>query len=165
MEPFLGEIRMFGFNFPPRGWLLCNGELLMIEQYQSLYTILGPTYGGDGRSTFALPDLRGRTPINHNNTVELGQRGGEETVTLTADTIPHHTHAVQASIWSANSTDFEDNILSVAAIKAYSAMNPDSFMNASAIPTVGGGQEHENMPPFLAINYCICIDGYYPPPH
>ena len=171
-EPFLAEVRMVGFNFAPRGWAFCDGQILPINQNQSLYSLLGPTYGGDGRTSFALPDLRGRTPIHvgrsdGGDSHALGQKGGEETHTLSPAEMPSHRHAVEAVNETADAANPGGAYLArpVAAVgTVYSGtgelgtvrLNPDS------VTAVGGGQAHANMQPYLAVNFCIALQGLYP---
>ncbi|NES22537.1 MAG: phage tail protein [Symploca sp. SIO3E6] len=167
-EPFIGEIRLFGFDFAPKGWAKCDGALLSINQNQSLYSILGNTYGGDGRTDFGLPGLRGRTPISFDNNHILGEQSGTETIDLTTDKMPTHTHAMQATNADAISGNDGANptghILAQATTKIYS----DDFstltsMNAITVGNTGGGTGMNNMQPFLTINFCIALTGLYPP--
>jgi len=174
-EPFLAEIRPFGFNFAPRGWALCDGQILPINQNQSLYSLLGTTYGGDGRTTFALPDLRGRVPLHKASGFDLGSRGGAETVNLTASQMPNHTHAdgvdankLQAKL-RANSgaaTTSDPTGASLAAANVYSSDPPSVDMSSNSLgvtlANTGGGQGHNNMPPVATINFCIAIQGVFP---
>lgn len=162
-EPFLGEIMIVGFNFAPRGWALCNGQLLPIAQNQSLYSLLGTTYGGDGRTSFALPDLRGRTPIHFGNGHTLGQKSGEETHTLAATEMPAHTHAVQASPTAADTPLPGGNLPgTTAAADVYNAANNVENMSAAAVANNGSGQAHANMQPYLTLNFCIALRGLFP---
>jgi len=169
----IGEVTMFAGNFAPRGWALCDGQLLPISQYQSLFSILGTTYGGDGRTTFALPDLRGRTPIHVGrgpglSDYRLGQKGGVETVTLTTNQIPAHQHAADFKLNTANAAgdtkNAQDNAFGAKEI--YTTSAPATAMNAGTITgnigNTGGGQAHENRPPYLGINYIIALQGTYP---
>lgn len=170
-EPFLAEIRLAGFNFAPRGHAQCDGQILPINQNQSLYSLLGTTYGGDGRTTFGLPDLRGRVPVHPGsvagNTVTQGQKTGVESVTLTAAETPNHTHTMNvATSDNANQAGGAGNALaspSAAIGSTYSATTtaPDTSLRSSAISTVGG-QSHENMQPWLALNFIIAIQGLFP---
>ena len=163
-EPYLGEIRMFGFNFPPRGWAKCDGELLAIDQNQSLYSILGTTYGGDGRTSFALPELRGRVPIGFSGTYPQGQKSGEEKVTLSTDQIPAHTHAVQANSNAGSGTTPTDMVLADAGSEnIYGDATNLVSMNANTVGSTGGGQGVVNMQPFLAVEFCIALTGVFPP--
>ena len=167
-EPFLAEIRMVGFNFAPSGWAFCDGQILPINQNQSLYSLLGTTYGGDGRTSFALPDLRGRTPMHQGAGHVLGQKGGAETVTLTAVQIAAHTHTAKAS-----STPGDTRIASSAAI--LSQANPAdellyvtataedaTVLKSGSITNAGGGQAHNNMQPYTTFSYCIALRGLFP---
>ena len=176
--PFLGQITMVGFTFAPRGWAFCDGQILPINQNQSLYSLLGTTYGGDGRTTFALPDLRGRGPMHVGNGHSLGQRGGEERHVLSVGELPSHAHGdavfsevtVNATSGVADKKSPVNNSLAAAPAdprleeKGYSTAAPDTPMadGAVALPSVGGGQPHGNMPPFLAINFCIALQGIFP---
>jgi len=171
-EPMIGEIRMFAGNFAPRGWALCDGQLLSIAEYSALFSILGTTYGGDGRTTFALPDLRGRVPIHPGqgpglSSRRLGEKGGVEAVTLTVNQIPSHTHsAVAYADSSVGSTDKPD-----AAVPARNAGSTPEYgqvgnttlnQDAIVIGNTGGNQPHENMQPYLAVNYIIALVGIFP---
>ncbi len=165
-EPFLAEIRMVGFNFAPRGWALCDGQILPINQNQSLYSLLGTTYGGDGRTSFALPDLRGRTPIHTGSDGfgpfhTLGQKSGEETHTLTTSEMPQHDHILTASNTDGNTANTNNNILAREVGDPYTT--PSNLIGvSSAITNVGGGQAHNNMMPYLAVNFCIALQGLFP---
>ena len=165
-EPFLAEVRLVGFNFAPRGWAFCDGQILPINQNQSLYSLLGTTYGGDGRTSFALPDLRGRVPIHRGSSNgadhTLGQKGGEETHTLSAAEMPQHKHSFQAS------TDPGTKNIPPGAVLAQSPNFPyhDTAnlvkMKTATIAHTGGGQGHNNMQPTLAVNFCIALRGLFP---
>ena len=167
-EPFLAEIGMVGFNFAPRGWSFCDGQLLPINQNQSLYSLLGTTYGGDGRTTFALPDLRGRTPIhvgasNGGESHPQGQKGGAETHTLTAAEMPQHNHFQVATAQSANQSTPGGNLLAATTGNIYGAKTAvASTLNTGSIAHAGGGQAHDNMQPYLAVNFCIALQGLFP---
>jgi len=166
-EPFLAEVRMVGFNYAPRGWAFCDGQILPINQNQSLYSLLGTTYGGDGRTTFALPDIRGRTPIHVGSGHRLGQKSGEETHTLSANEMPQHRHLFRASTTEANRPTSGGEVLArttSADIYRDSDLSPLNFTNlrSGTITNVGGSQAHENMQPFLAVNYCIALQGLFP---
>jgi microcystin-dependent protein len=161
--PFLGEIRMFSFDFVPKGWARCTGELMPINQNQALFSLLGTQYGGDGRTTFALPDLRDSAPMHFdptNGTQQIGERGGEAAHTLTLSETPAHTHAVSSR--STPSTGSPTNAMwASASAPAYGA-TPDVTMAASALTPTGGSQPHENRPPFLVIVFGIAISGIFP---
>ena len=161
-EPFLAEIRIVGFNFAPRGWAFCDGQILPINQNQSLYSLLGTTYGGDGRTSFALPDMRGRTPIHVGGGHREGQKSGEEAHTLTANEMPNHDHVFRASGADGSAIAPQGNFLARATVAAYTPPANVVNMNAFAITNVGGGQAHENMQPYLALNFCIALQGLFP---
>jgi microcystin-dependent protein len=161
-EPFLAEVRIMGFNFAPRGWATCDGQILPINQNQALYSLLGTTYGGDGRTSFALPDLRGRVPIHEGSGYLLGSRGGEEGHTLVMNEMPSHDHKLQGSSDDAISSSPNDNVLSQATIPIYN--NPENLtsLHSSAVATVGNGVPHENMMPFTVLNFVIALQGLFP---
>lgn len=161
-EPFLAEVRLVGFNFAPRGWAFCDGQILPINQNQSLYSLLGTTYGGDGRTSFALPDLRGRVPIHVDSGHRLGQKSGEETHTLAANEMPQHTHVLQASNTDANVPIPEAHVLANVPASLYRAAESPQAMASGTVTNVGGGQAHENMQPYLAVNFCIALQGLFP---
>ncbi|MEL7450443.1 MAG: tail fiber protein [Pseudomonadota bacterium] len=170
-DPFIGEIRMFAGNFAPRNWALCDGQLLPISQYSALFSLLGTHYGGDGRSTFGLPDLRGRAPMHAGQGPGLtprsvGQKGGEETVTLTEAQIPAHRHLVHVRNDSGNSPEPANRVPAIesktdADYGDLPSPPADSF-DASCVSMTGGGQAHDNMAPFQCINFIIAIQGLYP---
>lgn len=164
-EPFLAEIRIVGFNFAPRGWAFCDGQILPINQNQSLYSLLGTTYGGDGRTTFGLPDLRGRTPIHVGSSGgahhRQGQKSGEETVTLSAAQMPAHQHAVQASTTAGNQPISAGNVLA-SANNLYGDPANLTPLHASTLGNAGGGHGHENMQLWLALSFCIALRGLFP---
>ena len=167
-EPFLGEIRMFGFNFAPQGWALCDGQLLPISQNAALFDLLGTTYGGDGTTTFALPNLQSRVPIHQGQGAGLssyvaGQAGGTETVTLAAAQMPEHTHSVKASSSAAASDKPEGSALAKSHSHIYTA-EPDTstVMNANMLGDAGGSASHDNIQPYLAVNFCIALAGIFP---
>ncbi len=165
-EPFLAEVRIMGFNFAPRGWAFCDGQILPINQNQSLYSLLGTTYGGDGRTSFALPDLRGRVPIhvgrsNGGGDHREGQKAGEETHTLSAAEMPQHDHAAQASTNNATTRNPAGKVLG-RALNLYRPADNLTGIRTGSIANVGGGQAHENMQPFTAVNFCIALRGLFP---
>jgi len=164
-EPFLAEIRIVGFNFAPQGYATCDGQILPINQNQALFSLLGTTYGGDGRSTFGLPDLRGRAPVHVGNGDTLGTRGGEENHVLDVLEVPSHDHALRASTDDAGGTTNPpaSNVLSATNTDIYGA--PDGNMTSihpGVVATVGG-QGHNNMQPFLVLNFVIALQGSFPP--
>lgn len=162
-EPFVGEIRPFGFQFAPRGWMECNGQLLAISQYQALFSLLGAMYGGDGRTTFGLPDLRGRAAMHVGQTHAQGQRGGVENVVLTAAQLPQHTHAAECSNVPATQTSPAGKFWAQDANGNVVFNNTGgTTMAPTAIENTGGGQPHQNMQPYLVVNYCIAVEGVYP---
>ncbi|MGH1541824.1 MAG: phage tail protein [Arenicella sp.] len=163
-EPFLAEVRIVGFNFAPRGWAFCDGQILPINQNQSLYSLLGTTYGGDGRTSFALPDLRGRTPIHVGNGHREGQKSGEETHTLAGNEMPRHTHSLQANNSSSSLTDEPTGHVYAQSLGslAYGPPTNTTALSSQSVFNVGGGQAHENMMPYLAINFCIALRGLFP---
>jgi len=162
-EPFLAEIRIVGFNFAPRGWAQCDGQILPINQNQALYSLLGTNYGGDGRTNFALPDLRGRAPIHFDSSNPLGRHGGEENHTLTAAEIPGHNHRLRATNADANERNPANNIWAAnAAGTRFGSAPPNASMAAGSISRVGGGQSHENMQPFTVLNFVIALQGLFP---
>ncbi|GAB4123564.1 MAG: tail fiber protein [Wenzhouxiangellaceae bacterium] len=161
-EPFLAEIRMVGFNFAPRGWAFCDGQILPINQNQSLYSLLGTTYGGDGRTSFALPDLRGRTPIHVGNGHREGQKSGEETHTLAVNEMPQHTHSAMATNSPSAGDDPTGRVLGQAASNVYAGHSASTGMGANMVTNAGGGQAHNNMQPYLSVNFCIALQGLFP---
>ena len=165
-EPFLAEIRIVGFNFAPRGWAFCDGQLLPINQNQSLYSLLGTTYGGDGRTSFALPDLRSRTAIHRGDGYQLGQKGGAETVALSAAEIAEHTHSAQASSNAANQRPIDSQAILAKATPDTDMLYGDSAalvsLTSHTIANVGGGQAHNNMQPYTTLSYCIALQGLFP---
>lgn len=160
-EPFLAEVRIVGFNFAPRGWAFCDGQILPINQNQSLYSLLGTTYGGDGRTSFALPDLRGRTPMHLGNGHTQGQKSGEETHTLAANEMPQHTHSMRASTNTVSTNDPNSNVIGTNSGAPYRDSST-GVMGTDQLARVGGGQAHENMQPYLAVNFCIALRGLFP---
>ena len=169
-EPFLAEVRIVGFNFAPRGWAFCDGQILPINQNQSLYSLLGTTYGGDGRTSFALPDLRGRTPIHvgrSNGGAEhlLGQKSGEETHTIAANEMPQHQHTIHGTSSTADQIDPTGRFPAqtpTPVANLYRTDGATTSLASTALLNVGGGQAHENMQPFLSLNFCIALQGLFP---
>jgi microcystin-dependent protein len=164
-EPFLSEIRIMSFVFAPKGWALCNGQLLPINQNQALFSLLGTTFGGDGRVNFALPDLRSRTPIHVGGSHTLGERGGEPAHTLSISELPTHTHVGQASSTAGNAPVTANNILASSPSNIYSSPTSLTALNASSVTNVGGSQAHVNMQPFLTLSFCIALQGIFPSPN
>lgn len=176
MDPFFGEIRPFAFNYAPKGWAQCNGQLMAISQNTALFSLLGTTYGGDGRSTFALPNLMGSLVVHAGQgpgqNWYLGQSQGSETVQLTTAEMPLHTHTLTATSTPATTTQagttaqlangFEGNFQESTATLAYSASPPNQPMSNGSLTASGGGQPHTNMMPSLAVNYCIALTGIFP---
>src|SRR5205085_9527955 len=151
-EPFLSEIRIFSFGFPPRGWALCDGQLLPINQNQALFSLLGTTYGGDGRVNFGLPDLQGRTPIHMGSSHTLGERGGEQGHTLSISEIPTHTHVLNGSSSAGTLIIAGGNLSGSSPTQTYNGPTNLAAMSPAAISSVGGSQAHLNMQPFLVLN-------------
>ncbi|TPL82737.1 phage tail protein [Mesorhizobium sp. B2-3-14] len=168
-EPFLSEIRIMSFVFAPKGWALCNGQLLPINQNQGLFSLLGTTFGGDGRVNFALPDYRGCVPIHVGSTHTLGERGGEQAHTLSIAEIPTHLHVANASGSQGNSTNPNfggtGNVLAKDPGNIYGPAANLAALNAGSVSSVGGGQAHLNMQPFLTLSFCIALQGIFPSPN
>jgi microcystin-dependent protein len=161
-SPFLGEVKILAFNFAPRGWALCNGQLLAINQNQALFALLGTTYGGNGTTTFALPNLQGRAPVfGGQSSIQLGQAGGEENHTLTVAEMAAHNHPAQANSGNPNTGPIAGNLWCAETAAAY-ATAPNAAMNSSAIGNTGGGQAHANVQPYLVLNFCIALQGIFP---
>jgi microcystin-dependent protein len=162
-EPFLSEIRIMSFNFAPRGWALCNGQLLPINQNQALFSLLGTTYGGNGQTNFALPDLRGKTPIHTGGQIGtlLGQAGGQASHTLINSEMPAHTHIAQGSNNDGDNVIPTSNVFGVVA-GLYGPPAALTSLQPAAISNVGGSQPHENRQPFLTLNFCIALQGIFP---
>jgi microcystin-dependent protein len=165
-EPFLSEIRIMSFSFPPKGWAFCNGQLLPINQNQALFSLLGTTYGGDGRVNFGLPDLRGRAPIHEGSGHTLGERGGEQGHTLSISELPTHAHVFNASTAAAtaNASPGGSYLGQSSGVFLYGSASNVTAMAPNAIGNVGGSQAHPNMQPFLALNFCIALQGIFPSP-
>jgi microcystin-dependent protein len=169
-QPYIGEIRMFGGNFAPAGWMFCAGQLIPISENDALFQLIGTTYGGDGQETFALPDLQGRIPI-HMGTApsganyQIGEKAGVESVTLNTQQIPMHTHALLGSTGNGSQTGPAGNVLSTSTVlKPYGSETPDALMAANSIGIVGGSQPHENLQPYLCVSFIISLYGVYPSP-
>ena len=163
-EPFLSEVRIMSFVFAPKGWALCNGQLLPINQNQALFSLLGTTFGGDGRVNFALPDLRGRTPIHVGSGHTLGERGGEQAHTLSIAEIPTHTHVLAGSNANAAVNNPAGNTLANTTALYHSPTSLTS-LNPGSVGNTGGSQAHLNMQPFLTLSFCIALQGIFPSPN
>lgn len=167
-EPFLSEIRIFSFNFPPKGWAFCNGQFLPINQNQALFSLLGTTYGGNGQTTFALPNLRGQAPIHFGNGFTLGQAGGQSAHTVTMSEMPQHPHTLNSNLCIGGNVinaalgDPTGNYWANNGKAQYSTSPPDAAMHPSAVTNVGGSQPHNNMQPYLVLNFCIALQGIFP---
>jgi microcystin-dependent protein len=166
-EPFLSEVRIMSFVFAPKGWALCNGQLLPINQNQALFSLLGTTFGGDGRVNFALPDLRGRTPIHVGSGHTLGERGGEQAHTLSIAELPQHVHVANATNVTSTANIPASNLLLAVSTpqSVYTAATNLQAMSPAAIANTGGSQAHLNMQPFLTLNFCIALQGIFPSPN
>lgn len=158
-EPFLSELKLVSFNFPPKGWALCNGQLLPINQNQALFSLLGTTYGGNGQTNFALPDMRGRAAVHQGDGFTLGQRAGEEFHTVSISETPTHNHLVNASTLGGNQPQI--SVLG-SANNLYGAVTDMTTLNPATITNVGGSQPHENRAPSLVLNWIIALQGIFP---
>ena len=167
-QPYVGEIRMFAGNFAPAGWMFCEGQLLPISENETLFQLIGTTYGGDGQSTFALPDLRGRVPIHQGTsqgtTYQLAETGGVETVTLTVNQTPVHSHALLASTAIPTSSSPADNLTGQSAAKLYRSGTPTVLLNAASLSPTGGSQPHNNFQPYVCVDFIISLFGIFPSP-
>lgn len=167
-DPFLSEIRIFSFNFPPKGWAFCNGQLLPINQNQPLFALLGTTYGGNGQTNFALPNLRGRTPISFGSGFTLGEAAGSSSVTLNIQQLPTHPHTLNSNLCIGGNVvnaalgDPTGNFWANNGKAQYSTAQPDTVMHPTAVTNVGGSQPHTNMMPYLVLNFCIALQGIFP---
>lgn len=160
-EPYLSEIRIVSFNFPPKGWAFCNGQILPINQNQALFSLLGTTYGGNGQTTFALPNLRGRIPVHTGSGFVLGQSAGEAAHTLIISEVPAHSHSVVASSNTADQSTPQNNYWANSGSNQY-ATGTDSTLNGAALSNAGGSQPHNNLAPYLGLNFCIALQGIFP---
>ena len=164
-QPYVGEIRMFAGNFAPAGWMFCEGQLIPISENETLFTLIGTTYGGDGQSTFALPDLRGRVPVHQGNGYILAETGGAEEVTLTTQQIPAHTHPLLASSSVGAASSPVGNVLAASgSANVYRPAPTAVAMSAQAVGVTGGSQPHTNMQPYLCISHIISLFGIFPSP-
>lgn len=164
-EPFLSEIRLMSFVFAPKGWALCNGQLLPINQNQGLFSLLGTTFGGDGRVNFALPDLRGRTPLHAGSGHTLGERGGEQSHTLSVAELPQHTHTMAVSSAATGGNANPTGRVLGGGNNAYHAPTNLTSLNPASVANAGGSQAHLNLQPFLTLSFCIALQGIFPSPN
>ena len=164
-QPYVGEIRMFAGNFNPAGWMFCEGQLVPISENETLFQLIGTTYGGDGQSTFALPDLRGRLPLHHGNDFVLAETGGAEEITLTVNQIPAHTHALLASEAVGSAASPQGSVLAASGSSNVYRPGPAVVsMSNKTVSPVGGSQPHTNLQPYLCINFIIALFGIFPSP-
>ena len=170
-EPFLSEIRIFSFNFPPKGWAFCNGQLLPINQNQALFALLGTTYGGNGQTNFALPNLQGRSQLHTGSGFTLGQAGGQSAHTVTISEMPQHTHTLSANqaagggATNATQGNANQKYYANSGKATWNTAQPNTAMHPSAVSNVGGSQAHNNMMPYLVLNFCIALQGIFPSPN
>ena len=164
-QPYVGEIRMFAGNFAPAGWMFCEGQILPISENETLFQLIGTTYGGDGQSTFALPDLRGRVPIHQGNGFTLAETGGVETVTLTVSQMPAHSHPLVATTSVATQQNVSPNLFGEATLfNPYINVAPTAAMAPQSVGTTGGSQPHNNFQPYLCVDFIISLFGIFPSP-
>lgn len=165
-QPYIGEIRMFAGNFAPAGWMFCEGQLLPISENDTLFNLIGTTYGGDGQSTFALPDLRGRIPLHQGNGLILAETGGAEEITLTINQIPAHSHPFLAATSNGTAVNPGNNVIAASAssVQPYIQDVPAVTMNPAAVGPVGGSQPHTNFQPYLCVDFIISLFGIFPSP-
>ncbi len=164
-QPYVGEIRMFAGNFAPAGWMFCEGQLLSISENETLFQLVGTTYGGDGQETFALPDLRGRIPIHQGNGFILAETGGAETITLTVNQIPVHSHPLLGSAVNGNQVNPSNTLLaSSTVVTPYAVETANAQMAVNAVSAVGGSQPHNNFQPYLCVDFIISLFGIFPSP-
>jgi microcystin-dependent protein len=164
MEPYIGEIKMFAYGTIPRGWSVCDGKILSMSQFSALFSLIGTQYGGNGTTTFALPDLRGRVPMHIGSTIRQGQLGGKNTVTLTAANLPQHTHNVQVTNVASNAPTVANSILCLAEDKNFAPLETNALvpMATTTIGSVGNNAPVSNMQPFIGLTFCIATTGIYP---
>jgi microcystin-dependent protein len=160
--PFISEIKIISFNFPPKGWAFCNGQILAISQNQALFSLLGTTYGGNGQTTFALPNLQGQMPVHFGSGFSLGQVGGEQNHTLILSEIPSHIHSANGTSVAPSSGSPSNNLWCQNPTNSYSNQAPNVTMAGGAIGMGGGGQPHNNMSPYLVLNFVIALQGIFP---
>jgi microcystin-dependent protein len=162
-QPYVGEIRLFAGNFAPAGWMFCEGQLLPISENETLFQLIGTTYGGDGQTTFALPDLRGRIPLHQGNGLILAETGGAELVTLTTNQIPAHTHPLAASADNASTANATGSILAqTPSYTPYGAFTPNAALAGQTVSSTGGSQPHNNLQPYLCLDFIISLFGIFP---
>jgi len=161
-DPFMSEIRIFSFNFAPKGWALCNGQLLPINQNQALFSLLGTTYGGDGRVNFGLPNLQGNVPIHMGSGFTLGERGGETAHTISISELPTHVHLATGSSTAGDMAPVSGHLLAASPAKIYNPPGNLTALQPGTICNTGGSQAHLNMQPFLVLNFCIALQGIFP---
>ncbi len=161
-EPFLSEIKIVSFNFPPKGWALCNGQLLPINQNQALFALLGTTYGGNGQTNFALPNLRGRVPIHTGNGHNLGEAAGSTSVTVNIQQLPTHTHPMMGSQTTGDTPSPTNTVLAETTALIYGDPTALTTLNPISVSSVGGSQPHNNMMPYLVLNFIIALQGIFP---
>ncbi|HKF49541.1 MAG TPA: tail fiber protein [Terracidiphilus sp.] len=161
-QPYVGEVRIFAGNFAPAGWMFCEGQLLPISEYETLFNLIGTTYGGDGQNTFALPDMRGRVPMHQGNGFTLAETGGVETVTLTVSQIPVHSHPFLANAGTANTISTPANSILSDGQNMYTQLAPTANMAAGMISSTGGSQPHDNFQPYLCLDWIISLFGVFP---
>lgn len=164
-QPYVGEVRLFGGNFAPAGWMFCDGQLVPISEYETLFNLIGTTYGGDGEATFAMPDLRGRVPLHQGNGFIMGETGGAEQVTVTVTQLPAHTHGLLASRASGTLDSPVGAVPAVAPqLRPYTESTPNTALAPGSLAGAGGSQPHENMQPYLGVSFIISAFGIYPSP-
>jgi microcystin-dependent protein len=162
-QPYVGEIRIFAGNFAPAGWMFCEGQLMPISENETLFQLIGTTYGGDGQSTFALPDLRGRLPMHQGGGFVLAETGGAETVTITVNTMPSHTHPLLGTSNAADSPNVQTALVATGLVsQLYFGDPPDAVGAPQAISSVGGSQPHDNFQPYLCVDFIISLFGIFP---
>ncbi len=163
MDAYVGEIRMFAGTFAPVGWLMCDGSYLQISQFEVLFSLIGTTYGGNGTTIFALPDLRGRVPLGYNPEFALGQQGGAENVALSSGQLPSHSHNAKARNGTGGAPSPNNSYCAGSSLNQFSSATPGNSMSPMSIGSAGNGQQHSNLQPYLVVNFIINYDGYYPP--
>lgn len=163
-QPYVGEIRMFAGNFAPAGWMFCEGQLLPISENETLFQLIGTTYGGDGQSTFGLPDLRGRIPIHQGSGFNLAETGGAEEITLTVQQVPAHNHPLRGQKDAGRLTSPEATLWASSALRQFTASSPNTVMAAQMLSSTGGSQPHTNFMPYLCIDFIISLFGIFPSP-